>query len=1664
MLVGMVPATAVAATIATPKGMTLDTQKETVLAPGVTQYEVVAYNSLGQRVEIWISETDLSVDTVEIYANYCNNDGSVLGMQKTTDQAAAFEENHPGKTVVAAINASYYDMSNGAPRGAFYMEGVDYSSGPQAYSFFAILKDGTAIIADGHEYETYKDQIKEAVGGEIHLVRDGEVCGGLGNYGDLSGLYPRQTIGVTADGRVFTMTADGYQAPITSGTTLQDQAEIMKALGCVEAIHLDGGGSSAYCARPAGSDTLQVLSKPGNGSERAVSNSLVIASTVVASNEFYRAVLAAEHEYVTPGATVALTAAGVSSSGAAVDIPAGASLRTKDKSMGYVKDGKYVAASGYTGDAVIQMVLNGEVVGETTVHVVIPTSLQFKQETIAVTYGNSYSLELMATVNGVNEVVLQSGDVTFTVSDTKLGSVNNGVFTAGAKNSGVTSGTITAHVAGNKNVSAVLRVALTELPDQPVIVADFEDRVPLTVEANTSQLELAYGIVDRTNGKVHSGSYAFKFGFDPNKTNALIALDGTYAGPALGAVSGYTADTANGETFADVDLAGAKTIGLWLYIPEDSQITYPVWQLKGPSGVETVPAMYEYGYAATEAGHTGWQYIAMSPEVMDRYNDGGYSIAALSFNSCTKNDGLIAGTVQNAYGYDRNEHQSVAGYQEFYIDDITIEYVNTAIDRNDPVFDYICMSYAGAEDVAVAGQTIGSNRVSFTAKATDASALNAASAKAYIDGNQITAGFTCSAAGTMTVEEMTLADGVHRITFVIEDVHGNCDYMTREFTVAANAGIPTVTVQGSASNAPDRKVQLGSVFWLEVKADEIEKIDTLTMVVNLNATSGWELEHMELAYGFLAASTVDKSSNSAKITITRTGNVEAHGTAVIARLPIRVWDYKNLSDACKPIDISAGAFAPVDIKVRLDQGLVTYDDGTKTSFSMQSVDVDSEIYNWYDVMQADGKGSGTTHIHAAAPVSDQVTTCTKNGYTGRTVCADCGSVVTWGTVIPALDHSFSEVAGKMVCTRVTAGTTCGRLLSGVHAGKWYKDGELRHGWENDIYYANGVKLTGVAAVDGIYYDFGSNGISKGAYTGLFLDQSVGQYRYAIGGALQSGWCMVGENWHYFGNDYNAVVGKRELFAGIVYEFEENGKLVAGVWHNDGVGTRYYYGPAYYKQGTAYYATACWQTIDGEKYCFDKDGYRYEGKRYVKEANAGQLDWYDFGTTGAAKKITGSGTISYDGGLYFMDEGTTTYLGLFQYRNDYYYSNSKYLLATGSYSVTKTNDLLPKGSYMFHADGRMYQGVEDGSYYVDGRVVKDAGLVYDTEKRAYYYIKSNGQPAIGTVEISEGKTNGLMSAGVYSFGENGQMIRAKEGLVVEADGVYYYENGVPTHKGLIYDETEGCYYYIRTNGQAATGEYTIYNSRTNGLLPAGTYDFGSDGKLFVENSSKNGLIRENGAVYYYENGQLVHKGLIYDEAEGCYYYIRTNGQAATGEYTIYNSRCNGLLPAGTYDFGSDGKLFVENSSKNGLIRENGAVYYYENGQLVHKGLIYDEAEGCYYYIRTSGQAATGEYTIYNSRTNGLLPAGTYDFGSDGKLFVENSSKNGLIRENGAVYYYENGQLVHKGLIYDEAEGCYYYIRTNGQAATGEYTIYNSRCNGLLSAGTYDFGSDGRLFVK
>ena len=122
-------------------------------------------------------------------------------------------------------------------------------------------------------------QIQNAVGGSMMILSGGNVISTSSNYydtnnGNPSGDEPRSAVGFTANKtHLILCVVDGRNSGVSNGCSTRMLADIMKALGCVDALNFDGGGSSQFWA---GGSTINNAGKNNGGSARAVANSLFI--------------------------------------------------------------------------------------------------------------------------------------------------------------------------------------------------------------------------------------------------------------------------------------------------------------------------------------------------------------------------------------------------------------------------------------------------------------------------------------------------------------------------------------------------------------------------------------------------------------------------------------------------------------------------------------------------------------------------------------------------------------------------------------------------------------------------------------------------------------------------------------------------------------------------------------------------------------------------------------------------------------------------------------------------------------------------------------------------------------------------------------------------------------------------------------------------------------------------------------------------------------------------------------------------------------------------------------------------------------------------------------------------------------------------------------------
>lgn len=250
------------------------------LYDGLAYGEQTVKNDEGKNVNTFVITVDVSDESSLTVATGVPNDVDTLTaglVQTTSGQALAAQKN--GKNVLAAVNADFFHMGDDTaiqPCSITIKDGVkltDYYTENETRSFFFGMKeDGTAVIGDKTVFDEVEADLVQAVGGGPWLVKEGEV---QEKWSSDTASHPRTAVGIKEDGSVLLVVADG-RTTASAGMTYMELANYMKDLGAVEALNLDGGGSSAEVVKNPETYALEVKNSPSGGSERPVGNTLLV--------------------------------------------------------------------------------------------------------------------------------------------------------------------------------------------------------------------------------------------------------------------------------------------------------------------------------------------------------------------------------------------------------------------------------------------------------------------------------------------------------------------------------------------------------------------------------------------------------------------------------------------------------------------------------------------------------------------------------------------------------------------------------------------------------------------------------------------------------------------------------------------------------------------------------------------------------------------------------------------------------------------------------------------------------------------------------------------------------------------------------------------------------------------------------------------------------------------------------------------------------------------------------------------------------------------------------------------------------------------------------------------------------------------------------------------
>lgn len=275
------------------------------LPPSIEVFSGDAVNSDGQIVRAWFASVDYSDRSLRARAALSN---AALGRESTSALAKQIG-------ALVAINGGYFDMKS-VPSKTYSLVMSDgqilaanVANASRANGRYFLTRSALGIRADrsfdvawiahiddkilaypAPSPNTYAApapapsatfptgatvwNAREAIGGAPVLIESGADVTSAEAEAIPAEMtlktHPRTAIGFTPT-RLILFVCDGRQPNWSMGLTLPELTRTMRDLGCVEALNLDGGGSSTFVVRD------QVLNRPSDGGERNVSSIFALA-------------------------------------------------------------------------------------------------------------------------------------------------------------------------------------------------------------------------------------------------------------------------------------------------------------------------------------------------------------------------------------------------------------------------------------------------------------------------------------------------------------------------------------------------------------------------------------------------------------------------------------------------------------------------------------------------------------------------------------------------------------------------------------------------------------------------------------------------------------------------------------------------------------------------------------------------------------------------------------------------------------------------------------------------------------------------------------------------------------------------------------------------------------------------------------------------------------------------------------------------------------------------------------------------------------------------------------------------------------------------------------------------------------------------------------------
>lgn len=752
-----------------------------------------------------------------------------------------------GGTVTAKISGIRMD-AKATPIGQNQLV-LSARNGKPGYSVLAGFMMGEELTFSFHDIDNKWTNVEQAVGGDKIIINNGVIEQGLSS----TNYSPTTAVGVKADGEIVFYQVDG-RSTSSQGVSSLEAAQFLLKTGCVKAIQLDGGGSSAVIARMPGHSSPGLLNKPSDGAERANSNGLILVSkssiaikegSAIKNTTAQKLHTYPGKVYALPYTTVQFSVLATNENYLPVDLPP---QITWVSSAGQIDASGKLIVGNQPGDYSI-LAVNGLMAGASEITVLDKvSSLKPSKSFISLLTGDTIDLSCEAYLQNM-KVVSTDNSFNWQVEG-NIGTITQeGVFTMSKDAQG--KGRI---IVSYGNTSAFIDVSI---PSTPNAIEDFEGAVGwghTTVRAKTANVSV---IKDATLAR--SGSGVLKLDYDFTLSNGVEK-----------GVAGVYAYTLNPNTKTKIELpvkGDPVAIGMWVY--GDNSKSWLRGSMKDGNGQSfyiDFTADYKVSTGTGGIDWTGWKYVEAK---IPAGKKGPFIFETPIRVMCSRDEMRTKGTL--------------------YFDQMRAVYDGEGAAIQEPV---VKITSPVANTAIKTGKIPLSAEIIIDPKGTgiDLNSVNVLLDSVALSGLSITGAANISIKGELGTE-LPLVDGYHTLEINYSDLLGKKGTKAITFTVETGAPriiantVPTITEESSFTTTLEiknpknlRKIYVDMAYDI----NKVEVIDADSKKAGLQvALEPWALK------GKIITHKVDANNGRIVLEIDNLTNLSAADTAKLGTITFK---------------------------------------------------------------------------------------------------------------------------------------------------------------------------------------------------------------------------------------------------------------------------------------------------------------------------------------------------------------------------------------------------------------------------------------------------------------------------------------------------------------------------------------------------------------------------------------------------------------------------------------------------------------------------------------------------------------------------------------------------------------------------------------------------------